>query len=226
MSQLRHITLLILLTALITTSPVMAEGRQDDAAAGDQPAQRERTRAAAERDKAQADTDDEEEESRRGSRRRPQLSPEQMDEAVAVLKAMRPELAERISLAMDENPERVHEMVLREYPRLRFMISLKQRDPRMFHLRAEDIRLAYETQQLAENIHKLREAGNVPRLEAAKDRLEQLLEEHYDVRHRLRQLEIARLEQRLEQLREELEQRAARRDALIRQRREELLKDD
>jgi len=204
-------------------NPAMAEGKVH----GDAGKAEEKTVAAEDKDaRADAREQDDDEESRRWSRRRPQLDEQQMAGAVEVLKAMRPDLAERISLAMAENPERVREMVMREYPRLRYMIALKRRDPKMFDLRAEDIRLAYQSQQLAEDIRKLDQAENVERREAAQAQLAQLLKEHYEVRHRLRELEIVRLEQRLEQLREELDERAARREAIIRQRLQELLKEE
>ena len=146
------------------------------------------------------------------------LSPDDLDEAIALLERIKPELAERLAAAREENPRRVAHVIGKRFPRLRFLLHLKDRDPQMYELRVEDLRLTYESRHLAEEYQRLLREDEDNAAEDVRDELMELIESHFDVRQAIRERELARLEQRIEDLREQIEARADDRDELIEQR--------
>lgn len=152
-------------------------------------------------------------EDRRGFDRRP-LTDEQIEAAVDMVRRMHPKWAEEIERAMDEHPERVKQMISRN-PRLRYMLELRERHPELFELRVEDARLSREQYELAHNMRAAREAGEEAEADELQGRLVEVVTEHFDIRQRIRQIELKQLEARLEQLRHELEERTDSRDRLI-----------
>ena len=110
----------------------------------------------------------------------------------------------------------------------------RELDQRMSELHMRHEQLEQRSHELAEMLHRLREEGtdaeNAQRLRAE---LTSLVEEHFELRGALRQAELERIESELhrlnetvERMRNDLEQRERERGAIIERRVRELLGDD
>ena len=155
-------------------------------------------------------------------RDRPPLTEEQVGQAIQVLQQIDPEAAAYVEQIREEAPLRVAWALERRFPQIVDFLSLKQRDPAMYELRIEDLRLAHESRRLARRIGMAKEAGKDDEAERLTDQLAETLEHHFDIRQQIRERELADLEARVERLREQLEQRADNRDDLIEQRLQQL----
>ena len=217
--------LTLLLTVLLgaaASTPIMAD---DGASSADEP--RAATLALADESDDGPDRGDEDRDrpddghhgdkpgpdDRRGFDRRP-LTDEQIDAAVEIVRRMHPKWAEEIDRAMDEHPERVRQMISRN-PRLRYMLELRERNPELFELRIEDARLSREQHELSRDLRAAREEGDEAEADQLHGRLVEVVTEHFDIRQRIREIELKQLEARLDELRHELEERTEQRDKLI-----------
>ena len=178
---------------------------------------------------------------------------ERMGEALSVLRDVHPELAKRVQHALEKRPGLAQVAIRRRMPMLLRLAELRERDRAMYDLRIEDLRLARRTLTLA-IYHKALERqqaagrepdqGNEPQqrqgrmerfrekhpelpetIEATREQLRQTLAERFEVRTRIRRLELARLEDRLRDLEAELEERSESREELIDHRLRTLLDD-
>lgn len=151
---------------------------------------------------------------RRGGPPRP-LTPEEVDVALDIMARIDPETAEDLRLRHEENPRLVGRALVERFPRIRMFLKLREFDPDMFELRVEDIRLARLTMATAEEYREARADGDAEAIDAIEARLLELLAERFELRQRIREREIADLEERLAMLREQLEEQADRKDAEI-----------
>lgn len=146
------------------------------------------------------------------------------DQVLAVLNDVMPHLARRLEAVRQQDARRFGVMIRRMGPRLRELIHDKQENPELYQLKVSESRLGFQTIQL---IRQLRQAQadpqNQEKAQAIRDELRQVVAEHFDLRQRLLEAKVAAMEKRLEQTREELADRAQRREQLIDQRMEQLL---
>lgn len=159
-----------------------------------------------------------------------------MRAALQVLRDVNPELVERVQRAMAARPRLVDVALRRRMPILLRLAELRERDREMYDLRIEDLQLARQTLMLA-TYHKALEGDNPQLAEIVRERNPQLpetkqdvrdalretLAERFEVRTRIRRLELARLEDRLRRLEEELDERAALHEQLIDERLQTLI---
>jgi hypothetical protein len=89
-------------------------------------------------------------------------------------------------------------------------------DPEMQEINSADDRLERETQALAQRIRQSR--GSPEEREGLKKRLNEMVNEHFEIRQTRRRLELKRLEDQIARLRQAIEKREANREALIRER--------
>ena len=150
---------------------------------------------------------------------------EQLQQHLDVLEQINPDLAQRVREHLERNPQRVRMLMQEQWPRLRRLVELKQRDPEMFELVVRDQRLERRTHELAEQYRQARDEGRQEEAEQLQQQLEDSLREHFDVRQTMRERELARLEQRLEEMRQRIQQRREARDELIEQRLEYLTRE-
>lgn len=146
------------------------------------------------------------------------LSVDQLDEAFEVLREIKPELAERLEPHRQDDPQRVVDMLQREFPHVRHLIRLKRVAPETYNLRVQDVKLTYQSQQLAEQLQQAEQDPSSGDAAALGEQLRQVVEQHFDVRQQLRERELAYLERRIGELRAQLDERAQDKEALIEQR--------
>ncbi len=151
------------------------------------------------------------------------MDAQQAQEALEVLRRIDPEKAKRLEQAIDENPERVGEVLHENFPMLGRFMAMRRYDPQGFDLRVKDLALSRKSHDAAERMRQAMQAKDdaVAALELAQ--LQALVAEHFDVRQELREYELMKLKRRIEELGEQLKQRTADRDALIDERVHELI---
>lgn len=178
---------------------------------------------------------------------------ERVGEALSVLRDVHPELAARVERAFEKRPRVAHVAMRKWVPMLLRLAELRERDREMYELRIEDLRLARRMLTLA-RYHKAWEReqaagrepdqGNEPQQrqgraegfrekhpelpetsEAVREQLRQTLAVRFEVRTRIRRLELARLKDRFRDLAAELEERSESMDELIDERLRTILDD-
>jgi hypothetical protein len=92
--------------------------------------------------------------------------------------------------------------------------QMKEDDPEMFELMQADMKLDQQTREQAEEYRRAKPSER----EAIKTKLAKLVEEHYDVRQKRRELELRRLEEQLTRLRDSVKKRVDEKEVMIKQR--------
>jgi len=150
---------------------------------------------------------------------------ERLDEALSLIEETNPEMHARLVELRKNNPERFRRAMTRAAPRLREFARLREHDPEGFELRRQELQISREIFQLLRRV-----AGAEPNdltadaLQDVQDRLEVLIAQQFEIRIEQGQRHIERLEQRLERLRAEVDDRLERKDQLIDDRAAELLR--
>lgn len=147
----------------------------------------------------------------------PDLTDELLTEVMAVIADLDEPLHARLSTAMERNPEAVRSRLQADLPRWMTAVELKRNDPELYQINVRDRRLAQETGRLVGEFHAARRAGDTDKVDALRARIETLVADHFDVRQKLRERDLAQLQQRLEFLRAQVQQRRERRQEVIRQ---------
>lgn len=139
------------------------------------------------------------------------LTPERRAEILNFVKEMTPTLGERIERDLRDNPERADMIYMRLAPRVLPQIELRERDPELFDIRAESMRLDWQIRGAAIGMRRAEgeEAG------PARERLKSLIGQRVDLTMKERALMIDRFEQRIATMREELAKERERRDAIV-----------
>lgn len=96
---------------------------------------------------------------------------------------------------------------------------LKESDPEMYPFVKDDLDLEKQSFELSEQIRRTNDSEEKERL---KNELINVVENHFNVRQERREMELKRLEEQIERMREALTKRADSRDLLIKQRIAEL----
>jgi predicted RNase H-like nuclease (RuvC/YqgF family) len=92
-------------------------------------------------------------------------------------------------------------------------------DLEMRALIEQDMRLEHETQQLAAEVRRQPPSAR----EALKQKLAMLVQQHFEVRQKRRQLQVERMTEELERLRAAIQRRNESRQAIVEQRMRDLL---
>ncbi|MEM1109206.1 MAG: hypothetical protein AAGH99_11020 [Planctomycetota bacterium] len=151
---------------------------------------------------------------RRGRR----LSGEDLDAAYDIVVRLNPQLAEELQTLREEDPPGFQRALEQRFSRVRFLVELEKRDPAMFELRMSDISLGRQTTLLAKQVREARKADDKDKYEDLRDEIEAKVTEHFDVRQKIREMEIENLKRKLEELEETLDDRDDDRKDLIEQR--------
>ncbi len=153
------------------------------------------------------------------------LSEDELRGVVDAIKRINPEMGERLDAQLERDPRRAAGMIQRALPRLRGLLELRRRDPAMFELRVEDLRVMrlifHERRQYLAAL----EAGDDEAAAEHRQTLEGLVAEHFDLRLRAHEMRIERLEEELASLQRRLEQQKAQKQAWIDKRLEFLTSD-
>lgn len=153
------------------------------------------------------------------------LTEEEVREAMEVLREYSPELAERIARWQEEDTENLRVLIGKRLPWVRRLIYMKRNDPQRYELSLQDLKLQRETQELA---RRFRDADDSEREELGKQ-LRQRLAAQFEVRQKVRTLEIGglekqieALEKRIDEMKKQIDERSKSSQKLIDSRYEEL----
>lgn len=143
------------------------------------------------------------------------ISQTQIDEAMQLLREIDPELFNKIGELRSKNPERVAAVLFQHLPRLAPLAVLKKSDPELFKLKIEDMKLDRETHDAVKQLRAA--AKDEVKSKEMREKIQEMVTRQFYVRQEIREHELASLEKKVGELREQIE---ARKDA-----REELIKD-
>ena len=142
------------------------------------------------------------------------LSEEDRELAMQVLKDINPELAERLEKSQD-NPQRVRAMLQRYLPHIQKLVRLKKSDPELYKLKVKDTKIGLECEKLSRQFKEAKHNDETDRMKEIHGNVAELVEEHFEVRQKMREMELEKLERRLKEARKQLEKRAGSRKELI-----------
>jgi len=154
------------------------------------------------------------------------MDEQRVREALEVLRLIDPEKAEKLEAHIDQNPERIGHALRENFPHITRFMAMRRYDPEGFDLHIKDLRLSRQSQLSARRLHEATEAGDDAIAAAELAVLEGLVAEHFDVRQQIREHQLAKLEQQIEDLRDQLQERADNRDALIAERIDDFVEHD
>lgn len=158
----------------------------------------------------------------------PQRREEMRENILAVVSDIDPDRAERLERLLEHRPEMALGLLREHLPHLLRLVHLREQNPDMYEIRIHDINLARESEELADHLHELREEDqpNENQVNEVRTRLRDLVIEHFEVRQHAREHELHQLEQRIDELRQQLEARSEAREKLIQRRLRDLLGED
>ncbi len=162
----------------------------------------------------------------RDHERRDSMNEEQVREALKVLRLIDPEKAEKLEKYIDKSPERVGRAIGENFPHLGRFMAMRRYDPVGFELHIKDLRLSRQSQLSARRLREATDDGDDALAAAELAVLQGLVADHFDVRQQIREHELAKLESQIEHLREQMDERATNRDALIAERVGEFIEHD
>jgi flagellar biosynthesis/type III secretory pathway M-ring protein FliF/YscJ len=160
---------------------------------------------------------------RRGDLGPPPMTEEETREAIEVLRKIDPEKAANLEQHLSENPRRVARVLRDSFPKIGRFLMMKKHDPKGFDLWVEDIRLNREAMDTAERFRRAQAQGGEVLAAAEEVALKQTVAEHFNVRQQIREHQLFKLEERINEMREQLIERASDRDELIEQRLDALI---
>ena len=177
------------------------------------------------RDRADRHSDRRGSDRQRSSSREP-ISVDQIEQAIVTLRAMHPEAKlpwlERIERLAEENPEEAAKQLSR-YPRLRELMETRQNRPAEFKLHMQQSQLMREMFPLARAIRQAREQEDQAKVDELRPQLRERFDALFQVRLKLKEIEIERMRDRLQEAEKELAQIKADGPSLVDQRMNELI---
>ncbi len=141
-----------------------------------------------------------------GPRRRADvpMAAEMADRIVAVARDVSPELAAEIEKARAESPERMAQSMRQNARRLMGLAVLKDRNPDLYAIRVEELRLQLELRALGEQWRAANEAKDAARAQQLSQQIDAKVRAQVDVDLKARAQELVALDAQLKSLREEL----------------------
>ncbi len=148
------------------------------------------------------------------------LTKEQEEEVIAYLRETRSEQAKRLLELKDRSPERYRSWLSRAFREKRYMDEMKERDPERYQVLVQEKQLESKSRSLAS---QYRETDNEAEKGQLKSELKTLLDRLFDLRQMNRETEIKNLEKRLDELRENLQQRLDNKPGIVEKRLMEMI---
>lgn len=157
-----------------------------------------------------------------------EYDPQRLREMMRFLRETAPQVAERIEAEILDNPDRAEQVYKRMAPRMLPQMEMRERDPEMFSIRAESMRLDWQIRQGAQRVQRLRAAQSPPagELDAADAALRDLISQRIDLTARERTIMVERLERRVAEMRRELDASPQSREAQVGQIYQEVLEQE
>ncbi|MFO0961922.1 MAG: hypothetical protein U0625_03340 [Phycisphaerales bacterium] len=143
---------------------------------------------------------------RDGGRWRPEmpLSPEMIDRIIEVARDVSPDLAKEIEERRASAPEEMSQAVRQNARRLFSLAILKQRNPDLYRIRVEDLRLQLELRTLGEKYRAAEQAKNTAQMTDLESQIAAKVRTQVELDLRARAAELVALDQQLKTMREEL----------------------
>lgn len=153
----------------------------------------------------------------RADRPTDELGPDERQAAMEFLREHNPEMAQRLTRAMRENPEEAERALGRILPRLmprvRELRELRERDPELFEFRIREMADGRDVMAATRRVGEARRSGEGE--EEAIAHLREALAGQFEHRLEMKRHEIATLERRMGELREQLERQQDEREQWI-----------
>lgn len=146
---------------------------------------------------------------------------QEITKVMEFLRVTQPDVYDQALTFREADPARFEKLIRGALGTVNRLEDLKKRDPRLFELKMKDLELAYKSMRLARELQR-------PDLAAAdrtrlSDDLTTVVTTEFDISQQMREHEIASMRTRLQDLDKQLQERAKDKDALIRQRVQDLV---
>jgi predicted negative regulator of RcsB-dependent stress response len=217
-------TAVLIVTALLL--PLGSLAQPED---GPRPQRPDRDRAE-QRERGDRSGDRFERGDRRGDRdwhsRRKSIDVEQIEEAIATLRAMHPDTKlgwlDRIEKLAEEDPKEAARQLSR-FPRLRELMDAREKRPAEFKLQAQQSRVMREVFPLVRQLRIARQQDDQAKIDELRPSLRKHIETLFEVRLKLKEIEIERIRKQLAKAESELEEIKSDADTLIDEKMKELM---
>lgn len=133
-----------------------------------------------------------------------QLTDEQLADAMGIFEDREPYLASRLKESLKENKDRVSAMLAFQWPRLEKTIELKKSDRELYDAQTAEILKQGESRGIAWKLRKATQEKNQAEVTKLKDDLKLVLAEQHKKRQAIRQLELARMNEKIGKLSAEI----------------------
>lgn len=164
--------------------------------------------------------------SRQSFGKRAAITVEQLDQAVATLREMHPETKlpwlDRIETLAKENPEEAARRLSR-FPRLRELMETREKRPAEFELNAQQSRLMREVFPLVRQAREAEKNQDQAAIDDIRTKLRERIESLFQVRLKLKELEIQRIREQLQRAEKDLADIKADGDKLIDEKMKEMM---
>jgi len=132
------------------------------------------------------------------------MSPEMVERVLAVARDVSPELAAQLEKVRSAAPEEMSQAMRQNARRLVALAILKDRNPALYAIRVEDVRLQLELRKLGEDFRAATEAGNAAKAAALDAQIAAKVRTQVDVDLRARAQELVALDEQVKSMRDEL----------------------
>ncbi len=132
------------------------------------------------------------------------MPPEMIDRIIEVARDVSPELAKQIEERRDSSPEEMSQAIKQNARRLFALAIVKQRNPELYQIRVEDLRLQLELRTLGEQYRAAETAGDQSKVQVLGSQIAAKARSQVEIDLRARAAELVALDQQLTTMREEL----------------------
>jgi hypothetical protein len=154
------------------------------------------------------------------------ISPQDIDEALAIVQEFDPEWAQRLRETRKDDPEGFMAAFSQHGQRLRGLVELRKRKPELYEVRLMEMKSDVQARRLAVRIRSLREQGQSAEIARLEAELLRVVSSQVNAGLKARGLELLALEDHIKHLRQQLQQDAQNLPATIERRMQALLSQD
>jgi len=143
-----------------------------------------------------------------GMRWRPDgpMPQEMVDRVIAVARDVSPELAKQLEEKRNVAPDDMSQAMRQSARRLVALAVLKERNPELYAIRVEDVRLQLELRALGEAFRAAQTAGDAAKAKALETQIAAKVKAQVDVDLKARAQELVALDEQMQKMREDLVQ--------------------
>lgn len=132
------------------------------------------------------------------------MTPEMVERVMAVARDVSPELAERLEAARADSPEELARAMRQGARRLVALAIVKERNPDLYAIRVEELRVQLELQRLGAEYRAAMDAGDADRAREVESRIAGKARAHADLDLKARAQELVALDEQVRVLRDQL----------------------